>query len=53
VSDRDPSPSEPDSEHEDDPPPPILGSWRNLYILEFVTLAFLVFLFYLVTKAYE
>lgn len=34
-------------------PPPILGSWNKLYAFVFFTLAVLVFLFYLFTKAFE
>ncbi|MCC9167643.1 hypothetical protein [Pontibacter harenae] len=33
--------------------PPILGSWRNLYLLVLGNLAFLIILFYLITRIYE
>jgi hypothetical protein len=34
-------------------PPPILGRWRNLYILVLVTLAALIALFALLTRIYS
>lgn len=33
--------------------PPILGSWRNLYLLVIGNLVFLIVLFFLLTKFYE
>ncbi|MEO8602682.1 MAG: hypothetical protein ABI629_08905 [bacterium] len=33
-----------------DPPPPMLGSWRNLYLLVIGELALLVALFYALTR---
>lgn len=55
-----PQPAEPEAEgpapdadaHMDDRAP-ILGSWRNIYLLVLGSQALLVILFYLVTKAYE
>jgi hypothetical protein len=35
-----------------EPPPPILGSWRNMYIFVLVLHAVIIFLFYLFTHAY-
>ncbi len=32
--------------------PPLLGSWRNLYLLVLGVLAALIFLFWLLTRAY-
>ena len=37
----------------EDQPPPILGRWRNLYMLEVVVLALLVLVFALVGAAYS
>lgn len=34
-------------------PPPILGSWRNLYLLVMGNLALMVIVFYLFTLAYR
>ena len=34
-------------------PPPIFGSWRNLYLLVIGNLAFMVIMFYLFTLAYR
>ncbi len=34
-------------------PPPILGSWRNLYLLVIGNLALVVIVFYLFTLAYR
>jgi hypothetical protein len=52
-----PSVSPPDPQLEQKPsgeePPPILGSWARLYVLEFLNLALLVVLFYLLTKSFE
>lgn len=33
--------------------PPILGSWKNLYLLVLGNLVFLIILFYIITKFYE
>ena len=38
---------------EQDPPPPLLGSWRNLYALVLGNLAFLVLLFWWLTWSYS
>ncbi|MCB0637883.1 MAG: hypothetical protein KDC54_14745 [Lewinella sp.] len=35
-----------------EPPPPILGSWTNMYIFVLVLHAVIIFLFYLFTHAY-
>ena len=37
----------------EDPPPPIFGSWNKIYGIVFFTLVALMFLFYLFTKAFE
>lgn len=34
-------------------PPPVLGSWRNLYILVLINLASLIGLFYVLTEVYS
>lgn len=34
-------------------PPPLLGSWRNLYLLVIGNLVFLIGVFWLVTEAYR
>ena len=34
----------------DSEPPPVLGSWRNIYIAALVWLAFLIVLFYAFTR---
>jgi hypothetical protein len=47
VSDR-----KPPGKHSTEERPP-LGSWARLYALEFVNLAALVILFYLLTKSFE
>jgi hypothetical protein len=36
-----------------DDPPPILGSWRNLYVLVIANLALTVLVLWLVTRAYS
>jgi len=42
------------NEHlDDDPPPPIGGSWRNLYATVLVALAVMIVLFYLFTRAFS
>lgn len=42
------------SEHETpDAPPPLLKSWRNLYILEVVVLALLIAFFVAITETYR
>ena len=43
----------PDKQHSEEEPPPILKSWRNLYILVIGTLIVLIVLFYLLTKTFE
>lgn len=35
-----------------DPPPPLMGSWRNLYLLVMATLAGVVGLLWLLQKVY-
>lgn len=42
--------SDADSEVAADAPPPLLSSWRNLYLLLLVELAVLVGLFYALTR---
>lgn len=37
----------------EDPPPPILGNWNNIYGFVFFTLIALILIFYLFTKAFE
>lgn len=36
----------------DEEPPPILGSWRNLYVLVLGTFALMVLVLWLVTQVY-
>jgi hypothetical protein len=38
--------------HPIDEPPPVLGSWRRIYIFVLVYLAFLVLVFYIFTRAF-
>lgn len=40
-------------EHEDEGKPPLVSSWRNLYILVLVNLVVLIALFYAFMKAFE
>jgi len=49
-----PEPGAPDSPErpELDDVPPLLGSWRNIYLLVLGTLALLVALFWALTRAY-
>jgi len=49
-----PEPDAPDSPErpELDDVPPLLGSWRNIYLLVLGTLALLVALFWALTRAY-
>lgn len=35
-----------------DEPPPILGSWRRIYILVLIYLALLIFVFYVFTRVF-
>lgn len=42
-----------DNNGESESPPPILGSWRNLYLLVIGSLALMVMVFYLFTIAYR
>jgi hypothetical protein len=42
-----------DKNVEPESPPPLLGSWRNLYLLVIGNLAFMVIVFYLFTIAYR
>jgi hypothetical protein len=37
----------------DDEPPPILGSWRRIYIIILCYLAFLIALFYVFTRVFD
>jgi len=37
----------------EDSPPPILGSWRNVYIVVLAYLVLIIFLFHLFRKAFE
>lgn len=37
----------------DDPPPPILGSWRRMYTTVLVYLALLIFVFYIFTRVFD
>jgi hypothetical protein len=46
-----PPPADPPPVDPEDPPP-ILGSWRNLYALVLAVLAFDIFLLYLFTRAF-
>jgi len=46
-------PTSPPPRPELDDAPPILGSWRNIYIVVLGTLAVLVVLFALLTRAYS
>jgi hypothetical protein len=39
--------------HPDSEKPPVLGKWRNLYLLVLGNLIFLIVLFYAITKIYE
>jgi hypothetical protein len=41
------------NQEELDDRPPILGSWKNLYILVLVVHAIIIVLFYLITRAYS
>jgi hypothetical protein len=34
-------------------PPPLLGTWRNLYVAVIANLAVMVLLFWLLTRAYS
>jgi hypothetical protein len=36
----------------EDPPPPLLGTWRRIYILVLVYLALLIFAFYVFTRVF-
>lgn len=44
---------EPEPESKGEDPPPIGGSWRNLYAAVVLNLALLVLLFYAFTKAFS
>jgi hypothetical protein len=37
----------------DDEPPPILGSWRRIYIVILCYLAFLIVVFYVFTRVFD
>jgi hypothetical protein len=37
----------------EDPPPPLLGTWRRIYILVLVYLALLIFAFYIFTRVFD
>ena len=37
----------------DDPPPPLLGSWRRLYTVVLCYLALLIFVFYIFTRVFD
>ena len=37
----------------EDPPPPILGSWRRFYLSVLAYLAFLIFAFYIFTRVFD
>ena len=37
----------------EDEPPPILGSWRRIYIIVLIYLAFLVIGFYVFTRVFD
>jgi hypothetical protein len=37
----------------EDEPPPLLGSWRRIYIIVLCYLAFLIVLFYFFAKAFD
>jgi hypothetical protein len=41
------------SDMNDEPSPPILGTWNKLYLFVLACHALLIFLFYLFTKAYS
>jgi hypothetical protein len=43
----------PPPELREEEPPPVLGSWRNIYALVLGTLAVLVFVFWAITRAYQ
>ena len=52
--DRAPDPADDDGPRADlDATPPLLGSWRNLYLLVVGSQAVVALLFYLVTRVYE
>jgi len=44
---------EPDIEREDEGKPPLVSSWRNLYVLVLANLVVLIALFYVFMKAFE
>jgi len=37
----------------EDPPPPILGTWRRMYMLVLIYLALLIFVFYIFTRVFD
>ncbi len=43
---------EPEADHQVEVPPPIGGSWRNLYAGVLITLVLLIAAFYLFTRAF-
>ncbi|WP_168194036.1 hypothetical protein [Pontibacter sp. SGAir0037] len=43
----------PDKYDEETDKPPLLGSWRNIYLLVLANLAVLIVLFYIITRLYE
>ncbi len=45
--------SEPKETRREEQPPPVGGSWRNLYAVVLLNLAALVVLFYLFTRAFR
>jgi hypothetical protein len=50
---RTPTPDEAPTRHPTEEPPPVGGSWRNLYAAVLLNLAALVVLFYLFTRAFR
>ena len=42
-----------DSDHQLNTPPPVMGSWRNLYLLVIGNLLVMIGLFYMLTRAYS
>lgn len=45
--------SQPDPRPDPESPPPVLGSWRNLYLFVLGTLGAVILSLYLITRAYS
>ena len=43
----------PESDYTHDGPPPFLGTWKRVYIVSLVYLAFIILVLYLFTRAYR